>query len=172
MARDRGTFTAAANYEPLKAAPFDARQLVDTKIDLISPDTWQQINGDTWVYVGMLVTVARDSDVNNNGTYRLIQLPYTDINNWIRQADNIDIQHLQAQIDDIEIVEGGTGIEVEEIIDLPKVGMTGATYYVKENSGIYRWNEKTQSYDSYGGVGEIPELNIKIIYGGNAHGTD
>lgn len=40
MARYRGNFTVAANYEPLKAAPFDARALVETKADLTAATTW------------------------------------------------------------------------------------------------------------------------------------
>jgi hypothetical protein len=94
MARFRGTFTAAANYEPLKAAPFDARQLVEKRADLTDPLTWQQENGDAWVYVGMLVTVAQDVKADDNGTYRLIALPYTEEGNWIRQADEDDIASL------------------------------------------------------------------------------
>ena len=58
MAREKGTFQVAANYEPLIAAPFDARMLVGVKSDLTAPQTWQDLRGDAWVYVGMLVTVV------------------------------------------------------------------------------------------------------------------
>jgi hypothetical protein len=94
MSRYRGTFTVAANYEPLKAAPFDSRELVGCKADLTDPQIWQQENGDIWVYVGMLVTVTQDVKADDNGTYRLIALPYTDIENWVKQADEDDIERL------------------------------------------------------------------------------
>jgi hypothetical protein len=53
MARYRGSFTVAASYEPLTASPFDARELVETKADLTAASTWQQPNGDLWIYDGM-----------------------------------------------------------------------------------------------------------------------
>lgn len=68
MARYRGTFSVAASYEPLTASPFDARELVDYKSDLIDPATWEQENGDIWIYTGMIVSVANDTD-ENNGVY-------------------------------------------------------------------------------------------------------
>lgn len=172
MARFRGTFTAAANYEPLKAAPFDARQLVEKKADLTDPLTWQQENGDAWVYVGMLVTVAQDVKADDNGTYRLIALPYTEENNWIRQADEDDIASLQTQIDNIEVGGGSLDITVSNELELPIPGDSNATYYVKADSSIRRWDEETETYVPYGGTGEIPELNIQIIHGGNANGTN
>ena len=172
MSRYRGTFTVAANYEPLKAAPFDARSIVGTKADLTDPQIWQQENGDVWVYVGMLVTVIQDVKADDNGTYRLNALPYTDPDNWVKQADEDDIERLQAQIENIEVGAGSLDITVSSEVDLPVPGDKNATYYVKTNSSIYRWDEETQTYQSYGGTGEIPELNIQIIHGGNAHGTN
>jgi hypothetical protein len=69
MARKKGTFQVSANYEPLKAAPFDARSLVETKEDLFLADTWT-INGIAWVYNGMLVAVFNDTE-ENKGLYLL-----------------------------------------------------------------------------------------------------
>ena len=172
MARYKGTFEIPANYEPQKAAPFDARMLVGLKSDLTQSQTWQDSRGDAWVYVGMLVTVANDAVAENNGTYRLTALPYSSVENWVKQADQDDVKRLQEQIDNIEIGEGGSGIEVDTVEDLPREGKANTTYYVKENSGIYRWDVNKQEYISYGGMGEIPELNIQIIYGGTAHGTN
>jgi hypothetical protein len=76
------------------------------------------------------------------------------------------------KIENIEISAGGADVEVDTENDLPQPGAENTTYYVKENSSIYRWDAKTQTYISYGGTGEIPELNINIIHGGNANGTD
>jgi hypothetical protein len=41
MSRYKGLFQVPANYEPLIRGPFDARELVETKADLINPATWQ-----------------------------------------------------------------------------------------------------------------------------------
>jgi hypothetical protein len=174
MARYRGTFSVAASYEPLTATPFDARQLVEYKSDLTDPKTWRQENGDTWTYVGMMVTVANDLNDNNNGTYVLTSYDYTQESNWRKCADERDIARVMEEIANIEFSgEGSISIEVDELIDLPKVGDPNATYYVKEDLSIQRWNEATQSYISFGGTNSVPDLDsIKVIYGGNAHGTD
>ena len=67
MARYKGTFTVAANYEPLIAAPFDARSLVETRSDLINPATWVRSDGGYWTYVGMVVSVSADIELSNKG---------------------------------------------------------------------------------------------------------
>lgn len=72
MARFKGTFEVPANYEPQKAAPFDARQLVESKSDLFLARTWQDTNGDMWIYTGMIVSVATDIEASYNGVYRLV----------------------------------------------------------------------------------------------------
>lgn len=173
MARYKGTFSVAANYEPLVGGPFDARQLVGAKSDLTNPATWKQANGDIWVYIGMIVVVGSDIDPNNNGLYILKGSPYTDESNWEKQATKKDIENLQEQIENIELTGGGSlDVEVETEIDLPVIGDENTTYYVKENSSIQRWDEETNSYQSFGGIGETPELEINIIHGGNANGTD
>lgn len=84
MARFKGTFSVAANYEPLIAAPFDARQLVQTKLDLVDPATWQRANGDYWTYIGMMVVVAFDADEANNGLYILKADDFTVAENWLK----------------------------------------------------------------------------------------
>lgn len=171
MARYRGTFTVAANYEPLKAAPFDARMLVEAKADLTLVSTWQQSNGDLWIYNGMIVAVGSDVNAANNGVYVLLDASnYTEESSWQKLADTASIDNLQEQIDNIDI-SGGSGlsdIEVATEADLPEIGTSGVTYYVLENNSIYRWQEETQSYISFGGSAD---LDINIINGGNANGN-
>jgi hypothetical protein len=174
MARYEGMFAAPSNYEPLIAAPFDARSLVEDQADLINPATWEVSGGrGIWAYVGMVVTVAFDEDDSKRGVYVLVADDFTKLSNWRKCADERDIARLQEAIKNIEIAEGGASIEVETMEDLPKVGAPDVTYYVRENLSIQRWNEVTQSYLSYGGSGATPDFdNIQLIHGGNAHGTD
>lgn len=174
MGRFKGTFEVPANYEPQKAAPFDARQLVETKADLILASTWQDSKGDMWIYSGMIVSVASDINSKNNGVYVLQDAAYYyDLNYWTKLASDKDIADLQEQIDNIDISGEGSGsddIVVETYEDLPLIGDENITYYVKENFDILRWNSETGEYDSYGG--DDPSLDINMIYGGNAYGTD
>ena len=172
MARYRGNFTVAANYEPLKAAPFDARALVESKADLILPTTWQQKDGGLWIYSGMIVSVGSDIEPENNGVYVLLDAAnYTNENSWRKLADVAGIEDLQNQINEIEVGGGSQDVEVETEGDLPLIGAEGVTYYVIENQSIWRWQAETESYISFGG-GAAPELDIQIINGGNANGTN
>lgn len=178
MARFKGTFEVPANYEPQKAAPFDARQLVESKSDLFLARTWQDTNGDMWIYTGMIVSVATDIEASYNGVYRLVDAAkYDQETGWQKLADDEaiaaiqeEIKDLQEQIENIEVSGGGSSdIEVETEADLPEVGDENTTYYVKENSSIQRWDAEEGNYDIYGGAAD---LNINFINGGNANGND
>lgn len=86
MGRERGTFQNPANYEPLIAAPFDARALVETKADLILASTWTTPQGEMWIYNGMITVVYNDAE--NNGLYILFdRSAYDKESSWIKTAD-------------------------------------------------------------------------------------
>lgn len=173
MARYKGTFAVASNYEPLVQGPFDARQLVETKSDLTNPITWQRPNGDCWVYSGMMVVVSSDINEANNGLYILTDLDYTLASNWQKQATLAEIQKLQERIDNLEVAGGSLDVEVDTELELPEVGDENTTYYVKDNQSIQRWDGETQSYVSYGGEGgDTPDLEINLIHGGDSNGND
>lgn len=106
MARYKGTFTAAANYEPLVGGPFDARELVDTKADLIAAKTWQQPNGDLWIYEGMKVIVK-----DEHAIYVLLNpISYFLESSWLRSANMEDIAAINAKIG--VLPEGKTVIDL------------------------------------------------------------
>lgn len=113
MGRYKGTFSVAANYEPLVGGPFDARTLVDYKADLTSASTWQQHNGDLWVYEGMKVVVKEE-----HAEYMLINpVSYFLDASWIRTANEIDIAAILNKLGDVP--EGKT---IMDIINLIEVG--------------------------------------------------
>lgn len=102
MARFKGTFEVPANYEPQKAAPFDARQLVENKSDLFLTQTWQDTNKDMWLYNGMLVSVSGDTETNYNGIYWLIDKnKYNQSSGWQKLADDSAILAIKAMIGEI-----------------------------------------------------------------------
>lgn len=106
MARYKGTFTVAANYEPLVGGPFDARELVDTKADLIAAKTWQQPNGDLWIYEGMKVIVK-----DEHAIYVLLNpISYFLESSWLRSANMEDIAAINAKIG--VLPEGKTVIDL------------------------------------------------------------
>ena len=78
---------------------------------------------------------------------------------------------------DLPFVGGGEGeisadIEVGAEDQLPSIGMSGVTYYVRDTKTIKRWNSGTQSYDVYGGTGTGNSFDdIQMIIGGDANGN-
>ena len=93
MARNKGTFNFAANFEVLTKAPLDARIVVDTKANLIDPTIWEDGDLNVWLYTGITVSVITDPSTTNNGLYFLTdETNYTDINYWakVNTLGNID----------------------------------------------------------------------------------
>lgn len=168
--REFGTFPVSANYEPQVGAPFDARQLVNTKAALTIEETWLQADGGKYIYNGMIVAVGNDKEEDNNGLYLLLNsnLYYLEAS-WMKLASNSQIQSLQKELEDLELSGGSLDIEVATKEDLPLIGNENATYYVKSDKSIWRWDEVSKEYISYGAQSTI---DINIIHGGNANGTD
>lgn len=80
MARNKGTFQFAANFEIKAAVALDPRMVVNTFSDLTNKETWPY-DGDTlYVYNGMVVSV-----IDEGALYMLInQDNVLDESSWIR----------------------------------------------------------------------------------------
>ena len=165
MARGKGLFQVTANYEPLVTGPFDARTLVQYKEDLILPDTWT-INGSRYIYNGMIVTVANDTEANN-GVYRLKDRRYyTNYEYWEKLAELSDIQNLQAQIDELKNSGSNSKIEVEFAtrFNFPNTGSTEVIYVAIDENAMYYWDETNAVYKCIG----RDYKEIETIFGGHA----
>lgn len=57
MARIKGQANYASNFEVLKQAPLDSRIVVSESDDLIKKVTWQDADGNIWLYNGLMVVV-------------------------------------------------------------------------------------------------------------------
>lgn len=82
MARVKGTFSYAANYEVKMQAALDPRVAVETKAELILKDTWPY-DGDTiYLYKGLVVSVQEE-----NALYMLTdmsKITASDYSGWLR----------------------------------------------------------------------------------------
>lgn len=80
MARNKGTFQFAANFEIKAAEALDPRMVVNTFSDLTNKETWPY-DGDTlYVYNGMVVSV-----IDDGALYMLINKDNVlDKSSWIR----------------------------------------------------------------------------------------
>lgn len=93
MARNKGTFQFAANFEVKAAAALDPRVAVATKAELIAKETWPY-DGDTiYLYKGILVSVQEE-----NAVYMLVdtaKILSADYSGWLRvdagNAEQVEI---------------------------------------------------------------------------------
>ena len=71
-------------------------------------------------------------------------------------------------------VEGeiNTDVEVSTEGQLPSLGISGITYYIRDTKVIKRWNNEINKYETYGGSGNASFDDIKMIIGGNANGNN
>lgn len=86
MARERGTFNFSASLEIKKEGALDARQVVQTKAELILPETWIDEDSKVWLYKGLITAVVADTE-DNNGIYFLKDKDtYTNADSWAKVA--------------------------------------------------------------------------------------
>lgn len=165
MSRYRGVFNQSSNYEPLIAAPLDARMVVEFKSDLTNPTTWTIASSTPYLFNGLLVCVTNDLDASLNGLYILIDADnYTSDDSWRKVADIRDIDALNERINQITGGGGGGAVQVEALVNLPNVGSENTVYFVKNENATYRWDEAGLKYYCTG----RDYQEIKVINGGNA----
>lgn len=63
MARNKGTFKFAANFEVKAQEAFDPRVVVDSKADLINKETWPYDGETIYLYNGLIVAVVADKSM-------------------------------------------------------------------------------------------------------------
>lgn len=71
MARIKGQANYASNFEVLKQAPLDSRTVVSDAGDLTKIATWQDVDGNVWLYDGLIVVVPNADNANAPEVYVL-----------------------------------------------------------------------------------------------------
>lgn len=71
MARIKGQANYASNFEVLKQAPLDSRTVVSDAGDLTKIATWQDADGNVWLYDGLIVTVPNADNAKAPEVYVL-----------------------------------------------------------------------------------------------------
>lgn len=71
MARIKGQANYASNFEVLKQAPLDSRTVVSDSGDLTKIATWQDADGNVWLYDGLIVTVPNKNNPSAPEVYVL-----------------------------------------------------------------------------------------------------
>lgn len=169
MTRYKGTFNFAANFEVLAKAPLDAKQLVGTRNDLITPSTWEDANGNVWLYNGAVVSVGNDPITTNRGIYFLCDVDnYTNVCSWIKQGSNgssVDAENGLTHNEGIISLGGdlnhNTFIDGKGLYDLNilnvdelQISTSGTTAIIGlDNSGILlAYSGQSVSFDSDAGL--------------------
>ena len=63
MARNKGTFTFAANFQVKAAEALDPRIVVENKAELINKETWPYDGETLYLYNGLIVAVSADKSL-------------------------------------------------------------------------------------------------------------
>ena len=63
MARNKGTFTFAANFQVKAAEALDPRVVVENKAELINKETWPYDGETLYLYNGLIVAVSADKSL-------------------------------------------------------------------------------------------------------------
>lgn len=71
MARIKGQANYASNFEVLKQAPLDSRTVVSDAGDLTKIATWQDADGNVWLYDGLIVVVPNTNNPSAPEVYVL-----------------------------------------------------------------------------------------------------
>jgi hypothetical protein len=135
MSREVGTFNFAANFEVLKKAPLDAKQLVTGYSALTATTTWNA-SGNVWLYDGAIVSVRNDADSNKNGIYYLCDSTNYNLTcSWIKAGTGVGAGTVTGATNGIILVNSGTTVVLGGSltgntyinIDLGNLTITGGT---------------------------------------------
>lgn len=136
--RNRGTFDFAANFEVKTKQPLDARLIVDTKANLISPSIWEDLEANAWLFTGIIVSVVSDPCDNYNGAYFLKDdTQYTDPSSWIKIGSDIQQNNLNVDAS-LDMLRSWNVSQDASIINL-KIYIDGSIY------NLNNWNTAIDS---------------------------
>ena len=129
MARTKGVFNFASNFEVLTKAPLDARLVVDTKANLVDPNIWKDGDGNVWVYTGIVVSVIADTSSNNGLYFLLDQDNYTSYDYWLKINTVGDIDASGTPSVTWQLNNGDNGVILKDSSgNLEVVTFDGSTY--------------------------------------------
>lgn len=174
MSRRKGVVSISTNYEVKIKAPFDARQLCETKEDLINADSWSWVS----TYVGMLVSVASDPVAENNGVYFLKVDEPTVESSWVKLFDNAEFETFQEKLaqdlTNYVTQDQLSGYAKIHFGERPEIGDENTIYFNEVDGNIEEWiwynndyvivGSSTAGLDNYYTKAEVDGL-IAVVEG-------
>ena len=145
MARNKGGFVFASNFEVKLKEALDPRIVVSAKADLINKETWPY-DGDTiYLYNGLIVSAG------NDGVYRLIdvtKITEADYSGWQR-IDALAAEKLLV-IDNLESEDSNAALSAKQ----GKVLMNEINTLAGKLTGVYTYRGSKETF------AELPEVGM------------
>lgn len=166
MARNKGTFNFAANFQVKMQEALDPRIAVATKSDLITKETFPY-DGDTlYLYNGLLVSVADEKSV-----YMLVDIDKalsSDYSGWLR-VDAGNAKQIEV-VDNLESDASDKALSAKQ----GKVLLNEITTLEGKLAGVYTYKGSKAKYEDLPTTdltaGDV--WNVEAAHGGNAAGTN
>ena len=166
MARNKGTFNFAANFQVKMQEALDPRVVVSAKADLINKETWPY-DGDTiYLYNGLIVGVAEE-----HAAYMLIDIAKvteSDYSGWIRIDAGAAAQ--------VEIVDNLESDAADKALSAKqgKVLMGEINTIAGKLSGVYTYKGSKATFAELPAEGNVSGdvWNVEEAYNGHSAGTN
>lgn len=165
MARNKGTFQFAANFEVKAAAALDPRVVVATKAELVAKETWPYDGDTVYLYKGILVSVQEE-----NAIYMLTdtsKILSSDYSGWLRvDAGNAE---------QVEVVDNLTSDDTNKALSAKqgKVLMGEITGVKRKISSIYKYKGSVTNYSDLPQNAEAGDVyNMSYAHEGHPAGTN
>ena len=165
MARNKGTFQFAANFEVKAAAALDPRVVVATKAELVAKETWPYDGDTVYLYKGILVAVQEE-----NAIYMLTdtsKILSSDYSGWLRvDAGNAE---------QVEVVDNLTSDDTNKALSAKqgKVLMGEITGVKNKISSIYKYKGTVTNYADLPENAEAGDVyNVTNAHEGHPGGTN
>lgn len=167
MARNKGQFKFAANFEVQAQEALDPRVVVDTKADLINKETWPY-DGDTiYLYNGLIVAVVADKSM-----YMLVdktKITQSDYSGWkqldVSAAQTVEIIDNLTSSSTTAALSANQGKVLDEKISTLQSKLT-AIFTYKGTKATYAELEEVES-PAVGDVYNVEEAHENVPAGTN-----
>ena len=145
MARERGVFNFSGNLEVKKEAALDARLYVPTFAELTQASTWQDDDGNVWLYNTMVVGVGSGASA---ALYMLTdKTKYTQASAWVKLTTGGDLPEPESDvymIGDLSAIDADsastiTAAQIQEMLGTPAQvteAMTAGKVFVGKYGGL------------------------------------
>lgn len=145
MARERGVFNFSGNLEVKKEAALDARLYVPTFAELTQASTWQDDDGNVWLYNTMVVGVGSGASA---ALYMLTdKTKYTQASAWVKLTTGGDLPEPESDvymIGDLSEIDADsaatiTAAQIQEMLGTPAQvteAMTAGKVFVGKYGGL------------------------------------